>query len=71
MAMGIDAVELFDPSMRGGKVRQRKLHQIANHIEALSESELDWAFDMIMIALKTTGKAAPLILSEKVKQTKA
>ena len=65
--MGIDAVDLFYPSMRRGKVRQGKLNQIANHIEALSESELDWAFDMIMIALKATGKAGPLTVGEQVK----
>lgn len=70
MAMGVDAVDLFDPSMRRGKVSQGKLRQIMIRLEVLTESELDWACELLMTALKATGKAGPLTLGDKVNQSK-
>ena len=69
-AMGIDPPDLFDPSMRRGKVSQGKLKQLMISLEGLTEAELDWAYDLFAIALKATGKSGPLTVGDKVKQSK-
>ena len=57
LAIGINPVDLFDRSMRHGKVSQGKLKQLMIGLEGLSESELDWAYDLFSVALKATGKS--------------
>ena len=52
IALGVEPIELFDRTGGKGKAFQGKLRQLQVRLENLSVAELDWAVDVLTVALK-------------------
>lgn len=53
-ALGVEPVELFYSQLPKGKLHRGKLKELVVRLEELSENDLDWAYDLMSIALKAT-----------------
>ena len=55
-ALGVEPVELFYSQMPKGKLHQGKLRELVVRLEELSDGDLLWVHELMIVAMKATGR---------------